>query len=144
MMELEIVSREEQALMDREEITVEIDHPGEPTPTAAAVRDRIAAELDLDPLTVEIESIRSSTGLTTSTGTIRVHDEPVHEELPEEGDDEPETAGDEEDGAEQQEGDTDTDEEADDSEGDEEAGGDTAADDAPAEDDADQEKEGDT
>ncbi|MDY6762012.1 MAG: hypothetical protein SVY41_03110 [Candidatus Nanohaloarchaea archaeon] len=96
-MELEIIEREEQALMDREEITVEISHAGEATPSAAAVRDQIAAELDLDPKTVEIAAIRSSTGLSTSTGTVRVHEEPVHEELPEEaeedGEPEDEEAG---------------------------------------------------
>ncbi|MFB6294522.1 MAG: hypothetical protein ABEI97_02070 [Candidatus Nanohaloarchaea archaeon] len=151
-MNLEIVEREEQDLMNREEITVEISHTGEPTPSAAAVRDKIAAELDLDPKTVEIASIHSSTGLSTSTGTVRVHDEPIFEELPEEDEgDETEDSGEEDVEADDEE----ESDAAEDNESGEEAGEEEETDEEPEddtdtdahedeeEDDGEDEKEGD-
>ncbi len=141
-MELEVVDREEQALMDREEITVEISHVGEATPSAAAVRDKIAAELDLDPKTVEIANIHSSTGLSVSRGTVRVHDEPIFEELPEDGDD-AEEDGEEE--AEETEEDGDEDSEAEDDEAVEDEGADEEeSDDDTGEEDVEDETEEDT
>ncbi|MDY6773886.1 MAG: hypothetical protein SVS85_01695 [Candidatus Nanohaloarchaea archaeon] len=120
-MELEITEREEKELLDREDIELELSHPGEPTPSAAEVRDQISAELDLDPKTVEIESIYSSTGLSTSEGLVKVHDEPVYEELPEKGEEGEEEQEEEESGedeeseeeAEEEEPEEETDEEGD-------------------------------
>ncbi|MCJ7478981.1 MAG: hypothetical protein MUP63_02275 [Candidatus Nanohaloarchaeota archaeon QJJ-7] len=118
-MELEIVEREEKALLDREEIEIEISHPDEATPSAAEVRDKISAELDLDPKTVEVDGIYSSKGLSTSRGRLNVHEEPIHEELPGEGDEEEQ----EEQEAEGSEEDTEEpDEEVEDQEGDEDEG----------------------
>lgn len=97
-MEIEVTGREEQDLLGREEIELEIKHGGEPTPSSGDIRDRISAELDLDPKTVEIMGIYSSSGLSTSRGTVRVHDEPIYDELPEEGEEEaeePEESGEE-------------------------------------------------
>lgn len=89
-MEIEILEREEHDIMDREEIDIEISHAGEATPSTAEVRDRISAELDLDPKTVEVRGIYSSSGVSTSEGTVRVHDEPIYDELPEEQEEEAE------------------------------------------------------
>ncbi len=93
--------RERNELVGREELQVEIDHRGEPTPSGPEVRDRLAAELDLDPKTVEIKSIKSSRGVSVSRGTIRVHDEPVFDELPGQ---EPEETGESEENQEEEEG----------------------------------------
>ncbi|MFB6265873.1 MAG: hypothetical protein ABEI07_02200 [Candidatus Nanohaloarchaea archaeon] len=117
-MELEITEREEKELLDREDIELELSHPGEPTPSAAEVRDQISAELDLDPKTVEIESIYSSTGLSTSEGLVKVHDEPVYEELPEKGEEEQEEEESEEDEESEEEAEEEEPEEEMDEEGD--------------------------
>lgn len=81
-MELDITKRERNELLDREDIELDISHSGEPTPSESDVRNKLAAELDLDPLTISIEHVYSSTGAGTSTASVRVFDEPIMDELP--------------------------------------------------------------
>lgn len=88
-MDIEVVGRDDQDLLGREEIELEITHEGEATPTKAEVRSRLSAELGLDPKTVEITGIYSYSGLSTSRGFVRVHEEPIYDELPEDREEEP-------------------------------------------------------
>ncbi len=148
-MDIEITNRREKALMDQEVIELDINHTGEATPTADAVRRKVAAELDLDPLTIAVDGIHSSSGSGVATGRVTVHPEQVIEEMADEdaadeasgedadgADEEPDEAEDEgTDDAGEAEDDSD-DEEADDEEPDE----DEAAEDEDAEDDETEEE----
>lgn len=109
-MKIDVNERKENALLEREEIALSIDHTGEPTPSVNAVRTQLAAELDLDPLTVQVDHIYSPAGAARSTARVTVFEEPIMDELPEE--DEESEAGEMEGAAEE----TDVDEEEEDQE----------------------------
>lgn len=87
-MEIEITERRPNDLMEREEIELDITHSGEATPSEQDVRKRVAAELDLDPTTIRVDHIYSATGIGTSSGQVTVFNEPIMDELPEDGADE--------------------------------------------------------
>ncbi len=76
-MEFEITARDENALLEREELTLSIDHAGDATPSEADVRSALAAQEDLDPETVRIDHIYSSYGAARSEAVVTVFDEPV-------------------------------------------------------------------
>lgn len=83
-MNIEVTNRERNELMNREDMELSINHTGEPTPSNDKVRRKLAAEQDLDPTTILVEHVYSSTGRGLSQGIVKVFDEPVTEELPEE------------------------------------------------------------
>lgn len=99
-MDIEITGRRRKDLLGREELELEIDHAGEATPSGAAVRKKLAAEEDLDPATVEIVRVVSSSGRAVSRGEVHVHDEPVLDEVPEPGDEGGEDTGEPDEGSE--------------------------------------------
>lgn len=79
-----MTNRERNELLNREELELSLEHQREATPSENTVRSQLAAELDLDPKTVQINHIYSSSGSTTSTAEVTVFDEPIMEELPDE------------------------------------------------------------
>lgn len=81
-MEIEVVDRERNELMERETVELRISHSGEATPAENAVRKQVAAELDLDPLTIRVDHIYSSQGTPVSAGILTVFDDPIMDELP--------------------------------------------------------------
>lgn len=83
-MDLEIVERERNDLLEREELTLSIDHDGDATPAENDVRNQLAAEEDFDPKAVRIDHIYSSTGKPTATAVVKVFDDPIMDELPDE------------------------------------------------------------
>lgn len=119
-MDIEITERREKSLMGQEIIELAINHTGEATPSKNAVRKQVAAELDLDPLTLSVDSIYSSSGSGRATGRITVHPEQVIDELPEKpdgGDDEEEDVSEEPESDDEDAADTDAaDEDTDDDE----------------------------
>lgn len=83
-MDLEITQRERNDLLEREELKLSIDHDGDATPAENAVRKQLAAEEDFDPKAVRIDHIYSSTGKPTATAIVKVFDDPIMDELPDE------------------------------------------------------------
>lgn len=126
-MEIEVKSREEKKLLGREEVELEVDHTGEPTPDRESLRRKVSAELDVDPEKVEVYGIHSSSGVQVSQAQVNVHEEPVMEELPDEeeepADEEPEqeaAESEEDEGAGEKEGDEEDEETGDEGAGEEE------------------------
>ncbi|MBC5792434.1 MAG: hypothetical protein H8Z69_00180 [Nanohaloarchaea archaeon] len=74
-MDSTLVSVKENPLLERREVEVEIDHEGEATPSNEDVKNRVAAENDLDVEKVEIESVYTGFGSNTSKATLKVYDD---------------------------------------------------------------------
>jgi len=74
-MEATITSVRENPLLDRKEVELEIDHTGEATPGHDDVKDRLAAENNLDPENVEVESIYTPSGTNISQATVKVYED---------------------------------------------------------------------
>ncbi len=74
-MDSTLVSVKENPLLERREVEVEIDHEGEATPSNEDVKNRVAAENDLDVEKVEIESVHTGFGSNTSKATLKVYDD---------------------------------------------------------------------
>ncbi len=83
-METQIASIRDNPLLNRTEIEVEIEHAGEATPSREDVKSRIAAEEDLDPEKIEVESIYTGFGGQESVATLKVFQEMELEEYEEE------------------------------------------------------------
>lgn len=79
-MEATITSVRENPLLGRREVEVEVDHEGESTPSKEDIRDRIAAENDLDTDKVEVEHVYTGYGKNTSRGILKVYDEFEYDE----------------------------------------------------------------
>ena len=74
-MQTEIESIRHNPLMERNEVTVRIDHRGEPTPSMDEVKDRVSAEEDFDPEEVEVISVKGGYGSNSSIATLKVFEE---------------------------------------------------------------------
>ena len=61
--------------MERNEVTVKIDHRGEATPSKEDVKSRVSAEEDFDPENVEVISVKGRYGSEESTATLKVFGE---------------------------------------------------------------------
>ncbi|PSH01747.1 MAG: hypothetical protein BRC27_01055 [Nanohaloarchaea archaeon SW_10_44_10] len=103
-MEAEINSIRHNPLLERNEIEVNLEHEGESTPSKEDVKDRIAAEEDIDPEEIEVVNVKSAFGRQKSTAYLKVFEtldledygEEV-EETPVEREEETEEAGETED-----------------------------------------------
>lgn len=71
-MEAKISSIRFNPLLDRNEIEVDVEHEGEPTPSKEDVKDRIAAEEDIDPEEIEVVNVKSAFGRQTSKAYLKV------------------------------------------------------------------------
>ncbi len=67
-MNIEILERKENPLLDREEITFELHYDGESTPARLAVQSKLAALLNADAERTIIRKIEGKFGRQVSTG----------------------------------------------------------------------------
>ena len=72
-MEVEIVSKKENQLLDRMEVTFKAAHPKEGTPQREAVRDKISALLKAPKERVIVDSMNSEFGKTETMGYAKVY-----------------------------------------------------------------------
>lgn len=74
-MNAEITSVKENPLLDRKELEVEIEHEGESTPSSEDVKNRIAAENDIDNEAISVESIYTGYGSKKSRAELKVFED---------------------------------------------------------------------
>ena len=72
-MEIEIVSKEENQLMDRTEVTFKASHPKEGTPQREAVREKLASLLKATKERVIVDSMDSEFGRMETIGYAKVY-----------------------------------------------------------------------
>lgn len=72
-MKVEIVSKMDNKLMDRVEVTFKADHDGEATPARDAVRTALAGALGVQKDRVVLSDMRSNYGLGSSEGYAKVY-----------------------------------------------------------------------
>jgi len=91
-MEIEVENTRENPLMGRERHSLRINHEGETTPSKDKIIKKYAAENDLDPEKMVVESINTAFGNGVSKTDIKVYDEKVRteEETEEESEEESE------------------------------------------------------
>ncbi|MFB6182560.1 MAG: hypothetical protein ABEI78_00705 [Candidatus Nanohaloarchaea archaeon] len=72
-METKITDVRENPLMDRKEIEIKLEHLNEATPSKEDVKNRIAAEKDIDESDIEVESVKTLFGENNSTAKLKVY-----------------------------------------------------------------------
>ncbi len=72
-MEIEIVSKKENELLDRTEVTFKASHPKEGTPQREAVREKIASMLKASKERVIVDSMDSEFGKMETVGYAKVY-----------------------------------------------------------------------
>lgn len=72
-MKVEIVSKMENKLMDRVEVSFKADHDGEATPSRDAVRTALAGALGVQKDRVVVSDMQSQYGLGSSDGYAKVY-----------------------------------------------------------------------
>lgn len=75
IMEAKISSLRHNPLLERAEVTVNLEHEGEPTPSEEDVKDRLAAEEDWDADSIEVETIKTGFGQNSSVATLKLNQE---------------------------------------------------------------------
>ncbi|NJF26155.1 30S ribosomal protein S24e [Thermococcus sp. Bubb.Bath] len=73
-MEIKVTEIKENKLLGRKEIYFDVLHEGEPTPSRADVKGKLAAMLDLDANTTVIQYIRSYFGSSVSKGYAKAYE----------------------------------------------------------------------
>lgn len=96
-MEATITSVRENPLLNRREVEVEVDHEGETTPSKEDIRNRVAAENDLDTEKVEVEHVYTGYGKNTSRGILKIYEEFEYDEELEQNPEEEQTVEEEQD-----------------------------------------------
>lgn len=79
-METTITSVRENPLLDRREVELEVDHEGEATPSEEDVKDRIAAENNLDTDKIEVESVYTGYGRNQSRISLKIYQDFEYDE----------------------------------------------------------------
>jgi len=79
-METTITSVRENPLLDRREVELEVDHEGESTPAEEDVKDRLAAENNLDLEKIEVDSIYTGYGRNKSRVTLKIYEDFKYDE----------------------------------------------------------------
>jgi len=79
-METTITSVRENPLLDRREVELEVDHEGESTPAEEDIKERLAAENNLDLEKVEVDSIYTGYGSNKSRASLKVYEEFEYDE----------------------------------------------------------------
>jgi len=79
-METTITSVRENSLLDRREVELEVDHEGESTPAEEDIKDRLAAENNLDLEKIEIDSVYTGYGSNKSRVSLKVYEEFEYDE----------------------------------------------------------------
>ncbi|MEM2122034.1 MAG: 30S ribosomal protein S24e [Candidatus Bathyarchaeia archaeon] len=72
-MELKVLSERYNPLLGREEIQVEIVHPGQGTPTRASAKEFLASKLKLDKGLLVIRRMATKTGLNRTLCEVEVY-----------------------------------------------------------------------
>ncbi len=72
-MEIEIISKKENPLLERTEIHFEVEHPGEKTPTRDAVRAQLSEMLKAPKDAVILNELKSEFGRVVSKGYAKVY-----------------------------------------------------------------------
>jgi len=72
-MELEVVVKKENELLDRVEVTFKVVHPKEGTPQREAVREKIASILKAAKERVVVDSMDSEFGKTETVGYAKIY-----------------------------------------------------------------------
>ena len=72
-MEINIINREENKLLNREEIVIDIEHKGEATPKREELKKKIAAMIGKDEKLIVVEKILSEFGKQRSKAFIHVY-----------------------------------------------------------------------
>jgi len=72
-MEVEIVSKKENVLLDRTEIKFKVDHPKEGTPKREDVRDKISSVVKAPKERVVVDAMDSEFGRTVTVGYAKVY-----------------------------------------------------------------------
>ncbi|QGA80662.1 hypothetical protein [Candidatus Nanohalobium constans] len=88
-MEVQLTSVKENPLLDRREAEVKVNHEGEETPSKEDVKNRVAAENNLNEEEINVDSIYTGYGKNNSTATLKIfqefeYDEELQEETIEE------------------------------------------------------------
>ncbi|MFQ3308161.1 MAG: small subunit ribosomal protein S24e [Candidatus Nanohaloarchaea archaeon] len=84
-MEAKITSVRNNPLLDRKNVKITLNHKGEATPSTSDIKDRVAAENDLDQDKIEIKTVKTPFGSQVSTAYAKVYqDFEYDEELEEE------------------------------------------------------------
>ena len=73
-MEINILNREKNPLLNREEIIVDIEHKGEPTPKRDDLKKKIGAMIGKDEKLIIVEKIISEFGKQRSKAFIHVYE----------------------------------------------------------------------
>ena len=73
-MELTIKDRNKNPLLEREELEINISHPGEKTPSREDVRNKLVAQEDLDKDEVIVQYIKTPFGSENSSALAKVYD----------------------------------------------------------------------
>ncbi|MEM3012064.1 MAG: hypothetical protein QW084_01710 [Candidatus Hadarchaeales archaeon] len=72
-MELRVLERKENPLVEREEVRLEVLHPGEPTPSREAVRSQLASQLGADGGMLVIWRLRTHQGSSCTRGLAHLY-----------------------------------------------------------------------
>lgn len=72
-MEIEIISKKENPLLDRVELEVMAHHAGEPTPKREEIRDQVASAMKAEKDTVLVDHMESTFGKGMTRGYVKVY-----------------------------------------------------------------------
>lgn len=75
-MELNLISERYNPLLKRREISVEINHPGEGTPTRASARELLTSKLKTDKGKLVIRKMTTKTGMNKTFCEVEVYEDP--------------------------------------------------------------------
>lgn len=74
-MELEIKSEKDNEVLGRTEVSFEVDHPGDDTPSRGDIRDKLAALKDSDDELIMVKEMDTEYGRPVTSGRADVYEE---------------------------------------------------------------------
>jgi len=83
-MEAKLESVKNNPLLDRRNVKIKLTHTGEKTPSIEDIKDRVAAENDLDTDKIEIDTVKAQYGSQVSTAYAKIYQEFEYDESLEE------------------------------------------------------------
>ena len=72
-MEAKLESVKNNPLLDRKNVKITLTHTGEATPSIEDIKNRVAAENDLDQENIEIDTVKTPYGSQVSTAYAKVY-----------------------------------------------------------------------
>lgn len=73
-MDIEVVEREENLALDREELELKINHTKEETPKRSEVKAKLAAEEGVDEELIIINELHTKYGASETSGYVKIYD----------------------------------------------------------------------